>query len=63
MVFSNSFKEYISIDILSISRSIFLLFYICMSREGENLKSIIPYSKEISFGSKIAEITSMSLEH
>lgn len=34
-----------------------------MSREGENLKSIIPYSKEISFGSKIAEITSMSLEH
>lgn len=63
MVFSNFFKEYISIDILSISRSIFLFFYICMSREGENLKSIIPYSKEISFGSKIAEITSMSLEH
>lgn len=34
-----------------------------MSREGENMKSIIPYKKEISFGSKIAEITSMSLEH
>ncbi|MCI8575059.1 MAG: LysM peptidoglycan-binding domain-containing protein [Bacilli bacterium] len=27
------------------------------------MKSIIPYKKEISFGSKIAEITSMSLEH
>lgn len=27
------------------------------------MKSIIPYTKEISFGSKIAEITSMSLEH
>ncbi len=27
------------------------------------MKSIIPYSKSISFGSKIAEITSMSLEH
>lgn len=34
-----------------------------MSREGEIVKSIIPYKKEISFGSKIAEITSMSLEH
>ena len=31
--------------------------------EGENVKSIVPYKKEISFGSKIAEITSMSLEH
>lgn len=27
------------------------------------MKSIIPYTKNISFGSKIAEITSMSLEH
>ena len=27
------------------------------------MKSIIPYTKSISFGSKIAEITSMSLEH
>lgn len=27
------------------------------------LKSIVPFTKEISFGSKIAEITSMSLEH
>ena len=27
------------------------------------MKSIVPYTKEISFGSKIAEITSMSLEH
>jgi len=27
------------------------------------VKSIIPYTKSISFGSKIAEITSMSLEH
>ncbi|MCI8467550.1 MAG: LysM peptidoglycan-binding domain-containing protein [Bacilli bacterium] len=27
------------------------------------MKSIVPYKKEISFGSKIAEITSMSLEH
>ena len=34
-----------------------------MSRKGEKVKSIIPYKKEISFGSKIAEITSMSLEH
>ena len=34
-----------------------------MSRKGEKVKSIIPYQKEISFGSKIAEITSMSLEH
>lgn len=29
----------------------------------KELKSIIPYTKSISFGSKIAEITSMSLEH
>ena len=34
-----------------------------MSRKGENVTSIIPYKKEICFGSKIAEITSMSLEH
>ena len=34
-----------------------------MSRKGEKVKSIIPYKKTISFGSKIAEITSMSLEH
>ncbi len=27
------------------------------------MKSIIPYTKTISFGSKIAEITSMSLEY
>lgn len=27
------------------------------------MKSIIPYTKSISFGTKIAEITSMSLEH
>ncbi len=27
------------------------------------MKDIIPYKKEIAFGSKIAEITSMSLEH
>lgn len=29
----------------------------------EKMKSIIPYTKSISLGSKIAEITSMSLEH
>jgi len=43
--------------------SFFLWSIIDMSRKGEKVKSIIPYRKEISFGTKIAEITSMSLEH
>lgn len=34
-----------------------------MIRRLEKVKSIIPYTKNISFGTKIAEITSMSLEH
>ncbi len=32
-------------------------------REGEKMKSIVPYTKEIVFDSKIAEICSISLEH
>lgn len=32
-------------------------------RKGEKMKSIVPYTKEIVFDSKIAEICSISLEH
>lgn len=40
-----------------------MLSFICFAREDECMKSIIPFTKEITFDSKIAEITSISLEH
>lgn len=47
--------------------NVFVLFFFFLHKYDvervKNLKSIIPYTKNISFGSKIAEITSMSLEH
>ena len=43
-------------------RYLFLLLVISFIREDDNMKSVIPFSKELDFSGKLSEITSISLE-
>ncbi len=42
--------------------SFFLLFFINCFREDDEMKSVIPFTKDLEFSTKISEITSISLE-